>query len=234
MSLDRKRYCQTPKHFNVWTLEYNPAKRRSEPLPPTIPTITPSPNHEPSTIPSSSVESPTIPTTLSNPSPSLNVEPPTIPAIPSNHTLTSKSTIRSILSDLEPPMIPSSNLQSRNQDSDTSRDEPEDATNTTPQRDSDDEDTSKHILRDITEAKVIQCSRARKRTNFVLKMPGIDDESFCYSTFVGATLLQTQNRRRLHRSDLSPPKTWNSFTYKLDEHAERWRNTGPNWTLIAS
>ena len=207
VELDRERFCQTPKHFNMWTLEYNPAKKSSEPLPPTIPTTTPSSNHKPSTIPSSNVKYPTIP---SKPSPSLNFESPTIPAIPSNHALTSKSTIPSILSDLEPPTIPSSNLRSRNQDSDTSGDEPGDTTNTTPQRDSDDEDTSKRIVRNVTEAKIIQRSSVWKRTNFAQKILGIDDESFNYSTFVGTILWQTQNRRRLHCSDLPPPKTWNS------------------------
>ena len=170
----------------------------------------------------------TFPTTI----PSSNHEP----SIPSNHTLTSKSTIPSILSDLEPPTIPSSTLQSRNEDSDTSRDEPEDATNTTPQRDSGDEGTSKCIVRDVTEAKITQGSKAWTRTNFALKMLGIDDESFKYSKFVGAILWQTQNRRRFHRSDLPPPKIWNStilavmwiFTYKCDEHSRRWRDTGPD------
>ena len=156
VELDRERFCQTPKHFNMWTLEYNPAKS-SEPLPPTIPT------------------------TPSNLSPS----------------------------NLEPLTIPSSNLQSRNQESDTSGDEPEDVTNITPERDSNEpEYSSKRIGRDVTEAKTIQSSRPWRWTNFALKMLGIDDESFYCSTFVGATLLQTQNRRRLYRNNLLLKHSW--------------------------
>ena len=255
--MDQERFCQTLKHFNMWALEYNhassvsnlaekqasfetfPTKKSSEPQ-----LLIEHLHKSRSGIQELNLQN------LQNYSlrPFLRFLPQT-----SNHETKTQTGLRSLKTRQTPLLnaIQTTMLQILHQRNSQSpkRKQKEYISLTGP--------ASKRIVRDLSEANIIQGSRARKRVNFALKMQGIDDESFYYSAFVGATLSQTQNRNRPYRSDLPPPKTWRNFLHHLYrkgfetgveknntlqgrdahssvEHGGRWRDAGPDWALMAS